>query len=259
MVADKDAETGEVDRTFSGLRRFNAAMGLLHLVQGIVMIIISSDFALPVTTLYLKFNPEETALIQNLQELGKLTIGPVVGSFLLLSALAHFVVSTVGYRWYVKNLKNEINPARWYEYALSSSVMIVVIAMLAGMYDLASLILIFALNATMILFGMTMEIGNEDREDVDWRPFIYGCFAGLVPWVAIALYLFGTTPPNFVYGIFGSIFFFFNVFALNMYLQYKKVGPWEDYLFGERAYIVLSLVAKTLLAWQVFAGTLRPM
>lgn len=54
-----------------------------------------------------------------------------------------------------------------------------------------------------------------------------------------------------------SIFLFFNVFAVNMFLQYKKVGPWKDYLFGERVYVFLSLFAKSALAWQVFAGTLR--
>jgi hypothetical protein len=43
-----------------------------------------------------------------------------------------------------------------------------------------------------------------------------------------------------------------------MVLQYKKVGPWKNYLYGELTYIILSLVAKSLLAWQVFAGTLRP-
>jgi hypothetical protein len=43
-----------------------------------------------------------------------------------------------------------------------------------------------------------------------------------------------------------------------MVLQYRRVGPWRDYLFGETAYMVLSLVAKSALAWQVFAGTLRP-
>jgi hypothetical protein len=58
--------------------------------------------------------------------------------------------------------------------------------------------------------------------------------------------------------IFFTIFLFFNVFAINMVLQYKKVGKWADYLYGERAYILLSLFAKTALAWQVFAGTLRP-
>ncbi len=43
-----------------------------------------------------------------------------------------------------------------------------------------------------------------------------------------------------------------------MVLQYKKVGKWKDYLYGERVYIILSLVAKTALAWQIFAGTLAP-
>jgi len=64
--------------------------------------------------------------------------------------------------------------------------------------------------------------------------------------------------PGFVYAIYVSLFVFFNIFALNQFLQYKQVGRWKDYLFGERMYIVLSLVAKSLLAWQVFFGTLQP-
>jgi hypothetical protein len=58
--------------------------------------------------------------------------------------------------------------------------------------------------------------------------------------------------------IYVSLFVFFNVFAVNMVLQYKQIGRWRDYVFGEKAYIVLSLVAKSLLAWQVFFGTLQP-
>jgi len=41
-------------------------------------------------------------------------------------------------------------------------------------------------------------------------------------------------------------------------LQYKRVGRWSNYLVGERTFILLSLLAKTALAWQVFAGTLVP-
>jgi hypothetical protein len=41
-----------------------------------------------------------------------------------------------------------------------------------------------------------------------------------------------------------------------MVLQYRRKGRWADYLYGEAVYILLSLVAKSLLAWQVFAGTL---
>jgi len=64
--------------------------------------------------------------------------------------------------------------------------------------------------------------------------------------------------PTFVYGIFASIFTFFNLFAINMVLQYKKIGPWKNYLYGERVYIILSLVAKSLLAWQVYSGVFAP-
>jgi hypothetical protein len=59
-----------------------------------------------------------------------------------------------------------------------------------------------------------------------------------------------------VYGIFFSLFVFFNCFAINQLLQYKKVGKWSNYLVGERTYVTLSLIAKSLLAWQIFASTL---
>jgi hypothetical protein len=87
-----------------------------------------------------------------------------------------------------------------------------------------------------------------------------GCIAGAVPWIGVATYAFSPgadlDPPAFVIAIIVSLFVFFNSFAVNMWLQYRQVGPWRRYVFGERAYIVLSLVAKSLLAWQVFAGTL---
>jgi len=142
--------------------------------------------------------------------------------------------------------------------------MIVVIAMLVGIYDIGTLLPLFALNACMNLFGLMMELHNQTTEKTNWTSYLYGVFAGIIPWVVIGIYLGGASlaaegsVPNFVYYIFVSIAFFFNIFALNMILQYKQVGKWKDYLYGERMYIVLSLVAKTLLAWQVFIGTLRP-
>ncbi len=192
-------------------------------------------------------------------------IGPAVALFLLLSAIAHVAVaSPAGSRRYAADLARGMNRARWVEYAASSSVMIVVIAMLVGIYDVASLLLIFALNASMIFFGWVMEVHNQTTERTNWLAYWFGVFAGAMPWIAIAVYLLGPTasgdegPPGFVYAIFVSLFAFFNVFALNMVLRYRRVGRWSDYVYGERAYVVLSLVAKSLLAWQVFAGTLRP-
>lgn len=246
------------------LRSFNIFMGFFHLLQGVLMLVLSSDFALPVTTNYLKFDVASLSLKPFADQAFELPIGPMVALFLFMSATAHFMISIPAvYPWYIKNIKKGMNPARWYEYAFSSSVMIVVISMLVGVYDLSTLILAFFINMMMILFGHVMELHNQLTKKTDWTSFIYGCIAGAIPWVVIALHLFGSgdgenKAPTFVYWIFFSIFLFFNVFAANMVLQYKKVGKWSDYAFGEKMYIVLSLVAKSLLAWQVFAGTLRP-
>jgi hypothetical protein len=157
-----------------------------------------------------------------------------------------------------------MNPVRFYEYALSSSLMIVLIGMLSGVWDLGAVILIFGINAMMNLFGIMMELHNQHTERTNWTAFIYGSIAGIIPWIVIMMYFLGALnssgakPPAFVYAIIPTIFVFFNIFAINMVLQYKKVGRWADYLYGERVYIILSLLAKTALAWQIFAGTLAP-
>lgn len=254
-----------IEPQYARLRWFNGAMSALHLLQGIVMLLLSNDFALPLTTSFLEYDSSTQSLDSVTKTFQDLRIGPLVAVFLFISAAAHALVTLPGvYEWYVRNLKKGINYVRWYEYALSASVMIVVIAMLTGMYDLPSLVLVFSLNATMLLFGLMMELHNQKTEKTDWTPFWFGCFAGAVPWIIIAFYLGGAAGtdanaiPTFVYWIQGSIFLFFSIFAVNMVLQYKKVGPWRDYLFGERIYILLSLTAKSALAWQVFAGTLRP-
>jgi hypothetical protein len=239
-------------------------MTVLHLVQGIAMLLLCSDFALPVTSAFSQLDTDLQQLVAVPNTLGTLQIGPLVAAFLFLSALAHAVVASPGInRWYVNNLRKGINYTRWVEYSLSASLMTVIIGMLVGLYDFTALIMLFALNTAMILFGWMMELHNQSTAKVNWTSFWMGSIIGLVPWIAIFAYLIGAGneaggPPGFVYGIFVSIFIFFNVFAINMVLQYKKVGPWRDYVFGERAYIVLSLTAKSALAWQVFAGTLRP-
>ncbi len=252
------------DKTFLGLRRFNAVMGLLHLIQGVAMILVSNDTTYPVFTNYLRFDMSTFSLTPNPQQAFALRFGPAVAIFLLLSAVAHFYLATIGYRSYVEHLKKNSNPVRFYEYALSSSWMIVLIGMLVGIWDLSTMILMFGLNAMMNLFGLMMELHNQSTTKVDWTSFIFGCIAGIIPWIVITLYFLGAInssgakPPAFVYAIIPTIFVFFNIFALNMYLQYKKVGRWKDYLVGERVFIVLSLLAKTALAWQIWFGTLAP-
>ncbi len=185
-------------------------------------------------------------------------------SFLFMSAFAHLIVATIYRKRYEKDLKKGINKARWIEYAVSASTMMVAIAMLSGVYELSNLVMIFFLTAIMNLMGLGMELWNQATQKTNWYTFWIGCLSGFIPWLVLVIYFVGASAfgsggvPGFVYGIYASIFIFFNCFAINMCLQYKKIGPWKNYLFGERVYMILSVVAKSALAWQVFAGSLRP-
>jgi len=248
----------DVSQTRS-LRRANVGAAVLHAVQAVAVLALATGFALPVTASYMAGPPGTPA--QDPVVLFDIPTGLAVAGFLALSALAHLIVCTAWWQRYVADLGRQRNPARWIEYSLSSSLMIVLIAQLVGISDVAALVALFGVNAAMILFGWLQE-RYERPGSGGWLPFAFGCVAGVVPWAAITIYLLspGSTspasPPGFVYGIFASLFIFFNVFALNQWLQYRAKGRWQDYLFGEKVYIVLSLTAKSALAWQIFAGTL---
>lgn len=249
--------------TLSGLRKFNLVMGCLHLVQGLMVLVLSRTFTLPITGNYLNFDVASQSLMPATKNLFDLSLPAIIAIFLFLSALAHFVIATVYNRKYDRDLLLGINRARWFEYSASASLMMVAISMLVGIYDAMSLLMVFALVLVMNMMGLVMEIHNQTTKKVSWLSFVIGCVAGAVPWIVVAFYMWmgavnGSSAPSFVYWIFVSIFIFFNCFAVNMFLQYKKIGPWKDYIYGERVYIILSLVAKSLLAWQVFFGTLRP-
>jgi hypothetical protein len=252
------------------LRKFNLIMGAFHLVQAVIMLFLAtsviqniSEFQPTIIQYFQTFNVETSSLEVTSKELFNLPFGILVASFLFISAIAHFLIYLSKDK-YTNDLQKGINKFRWFEYAISSSIMIVLIATLFGIYDIVTLLLIFLVNAAMNLFGLDMEIINQGKtkKDVNWGPFIWGSIAGLAPWIGILLYMFGTGNfdmiPWFVWAIVGTYFVAFNTFPINMILQYMQVGKWKDYLYGERVYIILSLAAKSILAWLVLFGAMQP-
>jgi len=248
-----------IERRLDRLRIWNIVVGLILAVQAAMMAVLTNNFSLPVTAGFIT-GPPGTA--PEIHHLFNIPTGWGVFTFLAISAVALLIIaSPLVFPWYKRNLLKNRNYGRWIEYFFSSSIMIVLIAQITGISDIGALIAIFGINACMILFGALQE-KYENPGKPSWLPFWFGSFAGAIPWIAIAIYVWApgldVSPPGFVYGIIASLFVFFNCFAVNMVLQYKKVGPWRDYLFGEKVYIILSLTAKALLAWQVFFPVLMP-
>jgi hypothetical protein len=248
------------------LHRWNVGVGLLHLVQGVVILAISTAFAIPVIATVQTGPPTSGVIWTDITEFFSVSFPVAIAVFLFLAAIDHLLMAAPGVRgWYEANLRRGINYARWIEYSVSASIMIVLIGLLVGINNLYAILGIFGANAAMILFGLVMEQVNKDRTSVNWWPFIFGCIIGLVPWIIVTVSLIvssvdsrgdGDGVPVFVYVIYVTLFILFNCFAINQWLQYRGRGKFADYLFGEKVYLVLSLVAKSALAWQIFGGTL---
>jgi len=244
------------------LQTFNRIAGLTHLIQGITLaIILNAETTIPVVTRFFDETPDGIRPVsETLFEFPVAFIAPI---FLLLSAFAHLFISSPSYvRRYEANIQKGINPARWWEYAFSSSLMLVVLLMFGGLIELSNVVFIFILNFIMNLMGLMMEKYNQLTTTTSWLPFNIGVLAGISPWIMGGLYFWVSTSNIAdaipVYAQFGFLltFLFFNSFAINMWLQYKKVGKWKDYAYGEKAYIVLSLVSKSALGWIIVLGTM---
>ncbi len=280
------ARSGAVATTFTKIAsgraaqlfRWNRILSVLHAAQAIIIIVISPTAAAvrfegtyPVSNIV---DGQFAGLTSAKELLFSFPLAYLVAAFFGLSALAHYLVAYPLRERYEGWLAQQFNPMRWAEYALSSTLMIIGIASLSFITDAGALIAIGVCNASMNLFGWSMEEANIGRKRVQWSHYIFGCIAGIAPWVALftsvglslAHWPTGVGPNGrsleefkpVLIAIYASIFVSFNIFAINMVLQRLKVGRWKDYLHGERSYMILSLVAKTLLAWQVWTGVFMP-
>lgn len=254
--ADVPLATGVDAPRLAGLRRWNVALAVLHAAQAAAVLLLAGSFAITVTSSF-PAGPPGTA-VPAPEPLVDVGVGAAIAVFLGLAAVDHLLTATAFRRRYEADLRHGLNRFRWLEYSLSATIMVLLISAYTGITGLSALIGIAGANVAMILFGWLQELVNPPgRARTTMLPFWFGCVAGAAPWVAISANIVGADEiPGFVYGIFVSLFVFFASFALNQWLQYRQAGPWRSYAYGEKAYLVLSLVAKSALAWQIFAGSL---
>jgi hypothetical protein len=248
--------TGVDERSLRSLRGWNLALAVLHLAQAVVVLVLATGFTVTVTR-SLPTGPPGTPP-GSPEALFDVPVAAAVALFLALAAVDHLLTGTALRAVYERDLRAGINRFRWVEYSVSATLMVLLIALYTGIDGLSALVGIAGANVAMILFGWLQESANPPgRATTTIRPFWFGCVAGAAPWVAIGYNLVAAEEvPGFVVGIFVSLFVFFGSFAVNQWLQYREVGRWRSYAFGEKAYLVLSLVAKSALAWQIFAGSL---
>jgi hypothetical protein len=248
--------SGVTAERLAGLRSWNLALTVLHLAQAVAVAVLAGGFAITVTSSFPAGPPGSAVPAPD--PLFDVRIGWAVALFLGLAALDHLLTATLARATYESDLRRGINRFRWVEYSVSATLMVVLIGFYSGISGINAVIAVAGANVGMILFGWVQELMNPPgRTRTTMLPFWFGTLVGLAPWVAITVNVLGSaTVPGFVYGIVVAQALLFFSFGLNQWLQYRGVGRWTDYAYGEKVYLVLSLVAKSLLAWQIFGGSL---
>lgn len=251
-----DTATGVTPERLKNLRSWNIGLTVLHAVQAVMILIMAGDFAITITSNFPK-GPPGTRL-ETPESLFDLVIGPAVAIFLFLAAIDHLLTATVMRSTYEGDLARGINRFRWIEYSFSATLMIVLIGSYSGITDITAVIAVIGANVAMILFGWLQERMNPPgRTSTTMMPFWFGTLAGLAPWIGVWINIVGAVEvPGFVFGIVVAEQIFFFSFGLNQWLQYRRIGKWTDYIHGEKVYLVLSLAAKSFLAWQIYGGSL---
>ena len=248
--------TGATPERLANLRSWNLGLTIAHALQAMLILVLSGDFVIQVVSTFPEGPPGTR--VPAAEPLFDVRIGIAIAVFLAMAAIDHFVTATVARDTYERDLRGGINRFRWVEYSISATIMILLIGFYSGITNITSVIAVAGANVAMILFGWLQERMNPPgRTTTTMMPFWFGTIAGIAPWIAIAVQILGSeTVPGFVYGIVIVQFVLFFSFGLNQWLQYRGIGRWSDYVYGEKAYLVLSLAAKSLLAWQIYFPSL---
>ena len=180
-----------------------------------------------------------------------------MAAYFLAASANHLLSATVLNRLYEADLRRGRNRIRWAEFVVGAPILMLVIALYTGVTDVTALVVVGAATIVMICCGWMQEALNPPgRQSTTMVPFWAGVVASCLPWAIVAGQMLGNeATPEFGLSIFLSLFILWASFGANQWLQYHQIGPWADYMYGERTYLVLSLVAKSALAWQIVAGS----
>jgi len=181
------------------------------------------------------------------------TVEILAVSFFFITAIFHGYYFLTGHGRYPSMIGKKNNFVRWIEYGISSTIMIYIIAMMAGVKDINCYIAIGVLNIGMILQGQMVEqhIANNISP---WIPLITG-FLLLAGEIAIisrefdqriheASDILGKSLPSWLPSMIYILFFMFALFGFVPILGIVLKLPYPTI---ERIYLWLSLLSKATL------------
>lgn len=267
MVRSSDGN--KTQTTLASLRRANGWLALVYALQGAAILVLGKRAEVNVTTSYLTPDAVQstlaghTVLAPATHTLWAVNIGYVVAASLFIAAAVYGSVVTWCQGHYEADMAKRVNRARWVDFGVSLGVMLAAVAMLGGVYDFASLVMLFALTAAQAMFALLGEYMRQGKRLPPGLAFGLSGVAGLVALLLVGMYLWGAAVwggghvAAHVVWTYATLVAGFVAIGGNMWLFVRAKGKWAEYAFAERVYMVLGVMLKSALAWEIYAGVLR--
>lgn len=255
--------TRTVNQRIPRLRVLNRAAATVHLLLAAgltyLLILLGEPISLQ-GALDLLFGGRDVAISSGQSTL---FVGIALVLFLLVSVVCHLLVSSPTAFRYTIGITAGHNGIRWVDFAVSSSVLLWVLAEITAIAHTSAFLVLVAVNAALLALAARLEKADAPGRAL-YPGLLIGALVATLPWLGLLLYVMGpgstneTRPAVFVFTLVATVFVTAGAFVVTQLLPHFRVGPWRDFVFSEGVYIVLNLVSKVALAGQIVAAAVLP-
>lgn len=255
---------------FESLYRQNSVLVVLYLLEAAAILVAATAQAFPVTLNFLGLDSlatsaakGEAVLTPASHHLFDVRLVWMLALMFGVSSLAYLLTASWCREFYEKSLAKRANPIRAVLHGVSAGLGMLAIGILVGVRDASALLMLFTLIlGTHGLYALAEYLRPKLRPQ-STATFWIGTAFGLVAWLMILItawssHIYGAGVPSYLHVLAPAIFVLSGAISANFYLQLCGRGKWADMLYGERVFVIISFVLQTLLAWGIFAGSLRP-
>lgn len=261
------------DEQLQKLQKWNKWFGILFIVQALAIIIAGTSRTFPITTQFLSVDTlashamgGETLAVAT-RHLFDIRMSWLVGLFLILFGAVFLLAATRYRKLYEARLQRGLNDFRWLSFGVGGGVLLAVLGLLSGIYEIATLLLlgVFVLAGCLMLLaaGVIRQANAGVRTRLSGLVCGLGLASVLAPLVMIVAGIVGAllydgAIPDFLWGVYITTALFFVAVGLLTHFYAIRRGAWADVYRTERAYAVIGFVGASMVAWQIFAGALLP-
>jgi hypothetical protein len=268
-VKIKEEVRGLANDEMQRLRKMNLWLAVAFGLQAVAVVLFGGGKTVPVTSQFLSVDTLASesnghqVLALATRHLFDVRLTVLAAIFLGLFALACLAIGTVARPLYEAQLQRGSNMARWIGFGLGASFIVVALAALAGVSDIATLMLMVALTVLGFSLAPLAEKFKRVRAGTVVPHALCGAAvaSAAAPWVFLAVSVVGALVwnghnPVANYILYGTSLVLFACWALASHFRVRDQGKWANVLYAEKMYMFLTLATGTVVAWQVFAGAL---